>query len=48
VELGAATVLVTHNRAIAAMADRVLSLVDGKIVEARRNAPRSKARDISW
>jgi putative ABC transport system ATP-binding protein len=48
VELGAATVLVTHNGAIAAMADRVLSLVDGKIVEARRNAPRRKARDISW
>jgi putative ABC transport system ATP-binding protein len=48
VELGAATVLVTHNGAIAAMADRVLSLVDGKIAEARRNAPRRKARDISW
>jgi len=48
VELGAATVLVTHNAAIAAMADRVLSLVDGSIAEARRNAPRRKARDISW
>ena len=47
-ELGAATVLVTHNGAIAAMADRVLSLVDGKIGEARRNAPRRNARDISW
>jgi len=48
VELGAATVLVTHNSAIAAMADRVLSLVDGKITEARRNALRRSARDISW
>ena len=48
VDLGAATVLVTHNAAIAAMADRVLSLVDGSIAEARRNAPRRKARDISW
>jgi putative ABC transport system ATP-binding protein len=47
-ELGAATVLVTHNSAIAAMADRVLSLVDGKLAQARRNAPRRKARDISW
>jgi putative ABC transport system ATP-binding protein len=47
-ELGAATVLVTHNGAIAAMADRVLSLVDGKLAQARRNAPRRKARDISW
>jgi len=48
VELGAATVLVTHNAAIAAMADRVLSLVDGSIAEARGNAPRRNARDISW
>lgn len=48
VDLGAATVLVTHNAAIAAMADRVLSLVDGSITEARSNAPRRKARDISW
>jgi putative ABC transport system ATP-binding protein len=48
VELGAATVIVTHNSAIAAMADWVLSLADGTIAEARRNAPRRKARDISW
>ena len=48
VEFGAASVLVTHNGAIAAMADRVLSLVDGKIAQARRNAPRRNARDISW
>ncbi|HEY7241447.1 MAG TPA: ABC transporter ATP-binding protein [Burkholderiales bacterium] len=47
-ELGAATVLVTHNSAIAAMADRVLSLVDGRIVEARRNAQRRMASEISW
>jgi len=47
-ELGAATVLVTHNVAIAAMADRVLSLTDGRIAEARRNAPRRKATDLSW
>jgi putative ABC transport system ATP-binding protein len=48
VDLGAATVLVTHNAAIAAMADRVLCLVDGSIAEARSNAPRRMARDISW
>jgi putative ABC transport system ATP-binding protein len=47
-ELGAATVIVTHNSAIAAMADWVLSLADGTIAEARRNAPRRKARDLSW
>ena len=47
-ELGAATVLVTHNAAIAAMADRVLCLIDGSIAESRSNTPRRKARDISW
>jgi putative ABC transport system ATP-binding protein len=47
-ELGAATVLVTHNVAIAAMADRVLGLTDGRNAEARRNAPRRKATDLSW
>jgi putative ABC transport system ATP-binding protein len=48
VDLGAATVLVTHNAAIAAMADRVLCLADGSIAEARSNAPRRNAREISW
>jgi len=47
-ELGAATVLVTHNGAIAAMADRVLCLADGRIAEARGNAPRRRATEISW
>ncbi|HJY78953.1 MAG TPA: ABC transporter ATP-binding protein [Burkholderiales bacterium] len=47
-ELGAATVLVTHNSAIAAMADRVLCLADGRIAEARRNTPRRKAAELSW
>jgi putative ABC transport system ATP-binding protein len=47
-ELGALTVLVTHNNAIAAMADRVLLLADGRITEARRNSPRRSAREISW
>jgi putative ABC transport system ATP-binding protein len=47
-ELGALTVLVTHNSAIAAMAERVLSLVDGRITEARRNVLRRRAREISW
>jgi len=47
-ELGALTVLVTHNSAIAAMADRVLLLADGRITEDRHNSPRRKAREISW
>jgi putative ABC transport system ATP-binding protein len=47
-ELGASTVLVTHNNAIAAMADRVLCLADGRFADARRNAPRRKAAELSW
>ncbi len=48
VGMDAATVLITHNSAIAAMADRVLSLADGGLVDARRNAVRCKARDLTW
>ena len=47
-ELGALTVLVTHNSAIAAMADRILFLADGRIAGARANSPRRKAREIAW
>jgi len=47
-ELGTLTVLVTHNSVIAAMADRVLSLLDGRIAPARHNPARRKARELSW
>jgi len=47
-ELGTLTVLVTHNSVIAAMADRVLSLLDGRIASARHNPARRKARELSW
>jgi ABC-type microcin C transport system duplicated ATPase subunit YejF len=36
-ELGTLTVLITHNAGIADMADRVIRLSDGRIVEERRN-----------
>jgi putative ABC transport system ATP-binding protein len=42
------TVLITHNAAIAGMADRVLQLADGRIVSDRRNSRRSPPEDLVW
>jgi len=47
-ELGTATALITHNAAISAMADRVISFGDGRIVDVRRNASRRPAAELSW
>jgi putative ABC transport system ATP-binding protein len=45
---GTTTALITHNVAIAEMADRVLSFADGRIVEARENPTRRAAAEIHW
>jgi putative ABC transport system ATP-binding protein len=47
-KLGTTTVLITHNAAIAAMADRVLQLADGRIVSDQRNSQRSRAEELLW
>ena len=47
-EMGTTTVLITHNAGIAAMADRVIHLADGRISEVRINARKAAPRDISW
>ena len=47
-ETGSATVLITHNAAIAGMADRVLRMTSGHIAEERRNAVRLSPDDLSW
>jgi len=47
-ELGTLTVLITHNAVIAEMADRVIRLSDGRIVEERRNAAKKAAHELSW
>ncbi|MEW5770136.1 MAG: ABC transporter ATP-binding protein [Pseudomonadota bacterium] len=47
-ELGTLTVLITHNAGIADMADRVIRLSDGRIVEERRNAEKRAACELSW
>ncbi len=47
-ELGTLTVLITHNVSIADMADRVIRLSDGNIVEEQRNPAPKRAHELSW
>ena len=47
-ELGTATVIITHNAGIAAMADRVITLSDGRISEVRKNESRADPAGLSW
>ena len=47
-ELGTTVVVITHNVAIAAMADRVLRLADGRIVAVERNEHRAEVQDLEW
>ncbi len=47
-ELGTLTVVITHNAAMAEMADRVLHLSDGQIVKERRNEQRLAVTSLKW
>jgi putative ABC transport system ATP-binding protein len=47
-ELGTTTVVITHNAGIAAMADRVISLADGRITDVHANAERVAPHALSW
>jgi putative ABC transport system ATP-binding protein len=47
-ELGTLTVIITHNAAMAEMADRVLYLSDGQIVKARKNDVRLPVTELQW
>jgi putative ABC transport system ATP-binding protein len=47
-ELGTATVVITHNAAIAGMADRVVRLADGRVAGVTRNATKITAQELSW
>jgi putative ABC transport system ATP-binding protein len=48
-ELGTTTVVITHNAAIATMADRVVRLADGRVTaNERRQGARMAARELSW
>jgi putative ABC transport system ATP-binding protein len=47
-QLGTTTVVITHNAAIAGMADRVLRLGGGRLVGEARNPRRLTAEEIHW
>ena len=47
-ELGTLTVLITHNAGIAAMADRVIRLSDGRIADIHENATKKPAHELAW
>ncbi len=47
-ELGTITAVITHNAAIAGMADRVIRISSGSIVEVRRNEAKLSPAQIAW
>lgn len=47
-ELGTITAIITHNAAIARMADRVLRISSGEIVEQTRNVTRAAPAELVW
>jgi putative ABC transport system ATP-binding protein len=47
-ELGTTTVVITHNAAIAAMADRVIRLADGRVAAIEERTEKLAARELSW
>jgi putative ABC transport system ATP-binding protein len=47
-DLGTLVVVITHNAAIAAMANRVVRLSSGSIAEVRVNTTQASAEKISW
>jgi len=47
-EMGTATVVITHNAAIAGMADRVVRLADGRVVSAEINPRKVPVRELQW
>lgn len=47
-ELGTTTAVITHNAAIAEMADLIISLADGRIVSVQRNQNRKLPSQLSW
>ena len=47
-ELGTTTAVITHNAVIADMADRVISLRDGRIAGVKANATKVPAKELKW
>jgi putative ABC transport system ATP-binding protein len=47
-ELGTTTVVITHNAAIALMADRVVRLADGQVTNVEERTTKLAPRELSW
>jgi putative ABC transport system ATP-binding protein len=47
-ELGTTTAVITHNAVIADLADRVVSLSDGRIGGVRSNTHKALASELVW
>lgn len=47
-ELGTTTAVITHNAAIAGIADRVILMRDGVIADVRRNAHKQPVQAVAW
>jgi len=47
-ELGTTTLVITHNAAIGAMADRVVTMRDGRIAEDRRVLEKTPVEQLAW
>lgn len=47
-ELGTTTAVITHNAGIAAMADRVVRMSDGRIVSVDANANKKSPKELQW
>jgi putative ABC transport system ATP-binding protein len=47
-ELGALTVIITHNAVMAEMADRVIYLSDGRVHHIHRNERRASVSSLKW
>jgi len=47
-DLGTTTLVITHNAGIAAMADRVVRLTDGRITGVERHTDKVAAATLSW
>lgn len=47
-DLGTTTAVITHNASVGAMANRVVTLVDGEISQIKRNESVVSPEDITW
>jgi putative ABC transport system ATP-binding protein len=47
-ELGTTTAIITHNAPIASMADRVVTLADGRVKSTTQNPRKVRAQNLSW